>query len=235
MKHALPTTGKHPIVTIHTKAPLDAYIHTCYYVYMRRTKEEAEQTKEDLLDAALVIFGRDGFTASRLSDIAKEAQVTRGAIYHHFENKADMYLQLIKRAEQEQQEVMNAAIAKGGTIAEITRRIMVTGFESLAKHTRYRNVMELSLFKIADNEELKELIEKRREEAHSLVKSISAIMAQGIEAGEFRSDLDPSTAARAYLSYQNGVAFLWLSNKEAFSLKNQAHALADIYMRGILT
>jgi hypothetical protein len=111
---------------------------------------------------------------------------------------------------------------------------MVMGFESLAKHARYRNVMELSLFKIADSEDLKVLIEKRREEAHSLVKSISTMMARGIEEGEFRTNLDPLTAARAYLAYQNGVAFLWLSNTDAFSLEEQADALTGIYMRGIL-
>jgi TetR/AcrR family acrAB operon transcriptional repressor len=49
---------------------------------MRRTKEDAEQTRQDLLDAALTIFSKKGYTATRLEDIAKVAGVTRGAIYH---------------------------------------------------------------------------------------------------------------------------------------------------------
>ena len=62
---------------------------------MRRTKEEAEQTRQDLLDAALTVFSQKGYTATRLEDVARAAGVTRGAIYHHFGSKAELYSALI--------------------------------------------------------------------------------------------------------------------------------------------
>ena len=65
---------------------------------MRRTKEEAEQTRQDLLDAALTVFSQKGYTATRLEDVARTAGVTRGAIYHHFGSKADLYGALIEEA-----------------------------------------------------------------------------------------------------------------------------------------
>lgn len=200
---------------------------------MRRTKEEAEQTKQALLDAALLIFSRDGFTASRLADIAAEASVTRGAIYHHFENKANLYLALLERAEAEQQTVMLAAIEEGGTIAEITRRIMERTFAALAHRPTFRRVMALSLFKVADSEELEDLVEKRQQEAVTLIESIAGIIAQGVTAGDFHTDLDPRTAARAFIAYQQGVTRLWLANPEAFAIEEEARKLTDLYMRGI--
>ena len=201
---------------------------------MRRTKEEAEQTKEALLDAALLVFSRDGYAASRLVDIAAEAGVTRGAIYHHFENKAELYLALIRRAEGEQQAVMETAIQEGGSIADVTRRIMVRSFEALALRPSFRRVMALSLFKVADSEELGDLMEKRRREAVTLIESIAGIMAQGIATGDFRDDLDPRTAARAFVAYQQGVIRLWLANSEAFAIEEEADKLTDLYMKGIL-
>ena len=51
---------------------------------MRRTQEEAEKTKSDLLAAGLKVFSKKGYQATRLNDIATAAKVTRGAIYHHF-------------------------------------------------------------------------------------------------------------------------------------------------------
>jgi TetR/AcrR family acrAB operon transcriptional repressor len=201
---------------------------------MRRTKEEAEQTRQTILDAALLVFSRDGFAASRLADIAAEAGVTRGAIYHHFENKADLYLALLERAEAEQQAVMEAAIAEGGSIADITRRIMARSFKTLARRPTFRNVMALSSFKVADSEELGTLTEKRRQEAVSLIEAIAGIMAEGIKVGVFRADLDPHTAARAFIAYQQGVIRLWLANPEAFSIEAEADKLAGIYMLGIL-
>ncbi len=201
---------------------------------MRRTKEEAEQTKQALLDAALVIFGRDGFAASRLVDIASEANVTRGAIYHHFNNKAELYLALISRAEAEQQAVMQAAIEEGGTIADITRRIMSTSFKALALHPTFRNIMELSLFKVADSEELGDFVQKRKDEAVTIIEGIAGVMAEGISAGFFRGDLNPKTAARGFIAYQQGVIRLWLANPSAFSIDKEAEELTDIYMKGIL-
>ena len=62
---------------------------------MKRTAEEAEQTRQELLDAALAIFSRTGFEAARLEDIAKTAGVTRGAVYHHFGGKPELYLALL--------------------------------------------------------------------------------------------------------------------------------------------
>ena len=53
----------------------------------RRTKEEAQQTREALIEAAEVVFHRKGVSASSLNDIAKEAGVTRGAVYWHFKKQ----------------------------------------------------------------------------------------------------------------------------------------------------
>ena len=50
---------------------------------MRRTKAEAEQTRHDILKAALILFDEQGYVQTSLSDIARKAEVTRGAIYSH--------------------------------------------------------------------------------------------------------------------------------------------------------
>ncbi|WP_394850650.1 TetR family transcriptional regulator [Pendulispora brunnea] len=57
----------------------------------RRTPEDAAKTRETILDAGLRVFAELGFAAAQLEEIAKRAGVTRGAFYHHFTNKADLY------------------------------------------------------------------------------------------------------------------------------------------------
>ena len=56
---------------------------------MRRTKAEAEQTREDILNAAIDMFYKDGVSKTTLNGIATHAGVTRGAIYWHFKNKME--------------------------------------------------------------------------------------------------------------------------------------------------
>ncbi len=54
---------------------------------MRKTKEEAQQTRSNLLNAALNVFYERGVSKVSLDEIAKTAGVTRGALYWHFKNK----------------------------------------------------------------------------------------------------------------------------------------------------
>jgi len=57
----------------------------------RRTKAEAEQTRQRIIDAARKVFYQSGVGRSTLEEIAKVAGVTRGAVYWHFENKAELF------------------------------------------------------------------------------------------------------------------------------------------------
>jgi hypothetical protein len=68
----------------------------------------------------------------------------------------------------------------------------------------------------------------------ALVASIAVALQQGIAAGELRSDLDPQEMARAFLAYQNGLIYVWLQDPEAFSVKDSALALVEVYLEGII-
>lgn len=57
----------------------------------RRTKAEAEQTRQEILDAARRVFHERGVSRTTLEQVAKEAGVTRGAVYWHFANKTELF------------------------------------------------------------------------------------------------------------------------------------------------
>ena len=57
---------------------------------MRRTKEEAENTRTAILTAAELLFLKKGVSHTSLEQIARQAGVTRGAVYWHFQNKAQI-------------------------------------------------------------------------------------------------------------------------------------------------
>ncbi|HSG15570.1 MAG TPA: TetR family transcriptional regulator [Anaerolineae bacterium] len=201
---------------------------------MRRTKEEAAKTRQDLLDAALQVFSQQGYQAARLQDIARAAGVTRGAIYHHFGSKAELFNTLMDEASAQESGVMEAAVAEGGSLAEIMARILRYSLALLEEDQRLRQIFELSQVKAGADPELLTVQRKRAEQTELLVGSTAAIMAQGIADGQLRAGLEPDTVARAFIAYQNGVATLWLSNRQAFSLKQQAADFADIFMAGLV-
>ncbi|RUO53448.1 TetR family transcriptional regulator [Pseudidiomarina homiensis] len=64
---------------------------------VRRTKADALTTKHELLDAAERLFSERGVSNTSMMQVAEAAGVTRGAIYHHFENKLDLIYALMER------------------------------------------------------------------------------------------------------------------------------------------
>ena len=68
-----------------------------------RTKQQNEQIKEDrrtqILDAALVVFARRGLAATKIGDIATQAGLSHGLVYHYFPSKEDIFTELISIAD----------------------------------------------------------------------------------------------------------------------------------------
>src|SRR5574339_1110092 len=64
---------------------------------VRRTKEEAQETRSRILDAAERVFHEKGVAHASLEDIAAAAEVTRGAIYWHFKDKAELFDAMMQR------------------------------------------------------------------------------------------------------------------------------------------
>ena len=202
---------------------------------MRRTKEDAEQTRQDLLEAASTVFARQSFAAARLEDIAAQAGVTRGAIYHHFGGKAELFQALVAEASAQGGALIQAAIAEGGDFATITQRILVRSLQLLEENRRFRETMALTLFQTGGSPELVSFVAQRREQAASQVAQLAVLFRAGIEQGALRPELSAENMARAFLAYQNGLALLWLANPGAFSIRAEAEALSRALLGGITT
>ena len=200
---------------------------------MRKTKEEAALTRKQILKKALAVFSEKGYSAATLEDIAAEAEVTRGAIYWHFDGKADLYNTLLREYSARGNQIMQEAAAEGGTLLEILRRVFVRQLAVIETDPELRSLMELYLFKTGPDPELEEGRQQLVDASAGLVEMLTGIMVHGIQAGFLRSDIDPKDMARAYLAFQNGLIQLWLTSPNKFSLKTSADSFADLFLSGI--
>jgi TetR/AcrR family transcriptional regulator, acrAB operon repressor len=200
---------------------------------MRRTKEEAAITHDRLLKAALEVFSRKGYASTTLEDVAKETGVTRGAIYWHFGSKAELYGALLDKYSSRSGEITQAAVAEGGSLKDILRRVFTRLLEAVETDPALRSVMEISLFKTEWTPDLSDYRKQQQENSRSLVAGIAETMRQGAAYGDLRLDIDPLEMARAFLAFSNGAIYLWLQDPVLFSLKASAEALVEIYMKGI--
>ncbi|HEY7349454.1 MAG TPA: TetR family transcriptional regulator [Ktedonobacterales bacterium] len=199
----------------------------------RKTKEEAAATRQALLDAALIVFSQKGYAAARLEEIAENAGVSRGAIYWHFGSKAELYSILVDETMGRIQGVVDRAVSGGGSWLDIQRRVMIYIITLLEEDETYRAVQELTILKTGLAPELGEGMRKKQEAMRQLEEEIAGYYREGIALGEVRANLDPVIAARAMLAYLNGVSLNWLLDQQAFSLRESAPALVDVFMYDI--
>lgn len=200
---------------------------------MRRTEDEAKVTRATLLRAALQLFSTKGYAATSIDDITKAAKVTRGALYHHFTNKADLYNTLLEEVSASGANIVQQAVQEGGIFLEILKRIFVRQLIFIEENKEARAVMELALFKTGTHSELQAGKKKQIESGKMLIDSIAQAMKTGIQSGELRKDIAPATLARSFIAFQNGVIQLWLMSPTAFSLKENANTFADVFIAGI--
>jgi len=201
---------------------------------MRRTKEQAAVTRQQILNAALSVFGSKGYSAATLEDIAQAAGVTRGAIYWHFDNKAELYNSLVLAYSARGTEITQQAVGEGGSLIDILRRVFISLLTAVENEDTLRAVMELYLFRTELNEELQPGRQRQIQAGQALIENIASALRQGLMAGILRADIDPIDMARAFMALQNGAIQLWLMDPEAFSLSQYAETLADIYINGIV-
>jgi TetR/AcrR family acrAB operon transcriptional repressor len=202
---------------------------------MRRTKEEAEITKQNLLKAALEVFSRKGYAATRVEDIAKQANVTTGAIYHHFGGKGDLYVALIEDSSARANQLAFDIYEEGGTSAAILRRLLVRMFEFAEEDEEYRAVLELFLNTSDVSPELAQINQQILEGRRGLVQFLTDLIQNGLDEGDFQAWVSPENTALALLGFMNGIGLIWLQDPEFFSIKERAEDLVDSFLSGIVT
>ena len=78
---------------------------------VRTQKERSEATTSELIEVARRLFATDGYAATSLDDVVRGAGVTKGALYHHFAGKRDLFLAVYEREQQRLAQIQFRAFA----------------------------------------------------------------------------------------------------------------------------
>lgn len=103
----------------------------------RRTNEQAQQTRENILKGALDVFSDKGFSRSTLSDIAKRIGMTRGAVYWHFKDKGELLVELMEQMHDWEAELLAEKVPTQDSLEDLQERLQVRA-ELLDTDMRFR-------------------------------------------------------------------------------------------------
>lgn len=200
----------------------------------RSTKEEALVTRYRLLDAAEHVFAEKGVSRTSLHDIAQAAGVSRGAIYWHFKNKADLFNAMMERTtlplEDSMQQIGHDPVLD--PLQELKRAIMAA-MQKISSDERTRRVFEVATLKV---EYVDELLAVKARHIRCHVDGVSQMERSLREAGLRRGEslrVSPSMAAQGLQALVVGLIHSWLLAQEAFDLVSVSDVAVQAYLAGL--
>lgn len=198
----------------------------------RRTKEDAEKTRESLLDAAERVFLRKGVAKASLEEIAAEAKVTRGAVYWHFDNKFSIFKAMYERVKLPM-DAMFDQLTSGPHPIEGLKSMNLHVFNTLVNDERTRNVFTVVRLRYEEaycgNSEYAQEIQSKR---LSLIAKFTR--AFNGEREKLAEGITPEFAATALHVFISGVFWDYLKQPKNFPLGTMAPQLVECFYRGIM-
>jgi TetR/AcrR family acrAB operon transcriptional repressor len=193
---------------------------------MRRTKEEAAKTRAAIVDAGLACFDRRGIAGTTLAEIAAEAGVTKGAIYHHFEGKEAILHEIREQVALPLLDEADTALLHHEDCPALDRleRFMVSVLDSLDRDERQRRALTVMLFKCEYVEALAEELAGNLRNNIRLIKAFEAAYQAARRQKQLAASIEPAIAALETSMFFSGMLRLWLLHAPRSHLRRNARA-----------
>jgi len=188
----------------------------------------AGEKRRVILDAAVRVFARKGFHTSRVGDIAEEAGVAHGLLYHYFSSKDEVLETIFRENWAILLERIDAVEQSDEPAREQLRHVAAI---VLRTWRHQPDVVRVLVREIARTPELPQKIG----EFVKPIQAIERIIERGRQAGEFRSDLDPRMAATVFYGGIDEVLTGWVLGQLPDGDVEMAAAestLVDVVRRG---
>ena len=200
---------------------------------MKKTKEEAEATRQNIMTAALGLFKEKGFDATRLQDIARATGCTRGAIYWHFKNKTDILKTLLEDMRNRFfEELHDFQLREGSTVEKLTELMR----RSITAHTSDDRLQDMISVMISNYEVAETLRRNYSEDEFQelFIGTITKLLQQGKEESSVRDDIPPVDIAWLAFFLFIGSIMANLKFPNQYPESANTDNIVDCLMHGIL-
>jgi AcrR family transcriptional regulator len=203
-------------------------------IVVPRTEEQNEQLRGQrrvqLLDAAQRVFSRKGFHAANVADVAAEAGVSQGTVYHYFDSKEALLLAVFTEWETVNlQEEIGQALQAEPTAAGKLGLLAKVSTERIASS---RSLLEASVefwSHIPRNARIRKGFKRMFER---MARDVAMVIQQGIDAGEFRA-VNAAVTARLFIATYDGLVLQWLADKKGIDWRACTDTLTSVMLKGL--
>ena len=200
----------------------------------RRSKEDALATRNSLLDAAEQVFLRKGVAGTSLNDIAVAAGTTRGAIYWHFKDKADLFNAMMDRVAMPLQSAMaSVEEAPQGDPLPRMKKALREALRQTVTDPQTRRVFEVATHMVEYVDSLCAVRARHLRVRGEWVQRFTGMLLQGARVRGVKLTIPAASAAQGLQAMVDGLIQNWLLEPGAFDLEACGMRAVDAYLRGL--
>ena len=190
-------------------------------------------TREQLLDAAEQVFLKRGVGHATLAEVADAAGVTRGAVYHHFDSKAELFEAMVARAEMPMDAAFDPADGSDADPLGALRERALSALLHLTSSPRVRSIFEVVFLRCEYTDELASVERHHLEEREHCLGLCGGLLDKAVAQGQLPRDTDTRTASLLLYAFIGGLMRDWVQAPESFDLKTAAPQLVDLFLAGL--
>ncbi|MGV8898534.1 MAG: TetR family transcriptional regulator [Burkholderiaceae bacterium] len=201
----------------------------------RCTKEKALETRERILDAAEDVFHAKGVSNTSLADVADAADLTRGAIYWHFKNKADLFDAMCQRIRLPMQTLCDAMTdAKNGDPLGELRATCRFLFRETVENPHHNRVLDILIHKCEFVDPADPIFIRQQEWMQQCAINNRLLLSNAIAKGQLPATLDVRLASVMLHALISGLLTTWLFAPDRFDLIQDGEKIIDAYIETLL-
>ena len=186
-------------------------------------KKEHQNNKKDLIMAsALRVMTKKGYYGSTMDDIVLDSKMSKGAIYHYYKSKKEVYLELIVYLESKYTD-MFATVNKESTSAKKLKKLFTIWSDQLEKEPDF--FQSFSIFQSMSRHD-KDFKQAMQRMYNRFQKFIELIIIEGIESKEFKK-IDPKTSALSLILNLDGISWFSLFESKNLDAKSYIDQMSD--------
>jgi|SRR5579864_3698150 len=198
---------------------------------MTRHTDVSAARKNQILDAAMVVFARLGFHEARMDDIVQASGLSKGTLYWYFKSKEDIILAISQRLFSTDIEQLEEILGSEGTVEERLLELMRSRARGLQEMSEVVTILFEFYAAAVHQGEVRQLIKIYFQGFHEL---LVALIQQGIDRGEFRP-INAVEAAIALDSLFQGLVVRWLIDPQAVQWDTLSESLVRLILDGLST
>jgi TetR/AcrR family fatty acid metabolism transcriptional regulator len=198
---------------------------------VKKDNKRSSDKHRRIIEAAVKVFAKNGFYNSKVSEIARAANVADGTIYLYFQNKDDILIRLFEEEMATVLQKMTEEVNQESDPAKKLQRFALVHLKLVEENHELAEIIQ-----VETRQSSKFMKEYKNPQFQQYLNLISSIIREGQAQGVFRAEVEPGVFKRAFFGALDEMSRYWvLSTARKYSISKAAEEISSFFLNGVMS